>query len=187
MNPTTTTLILVGTVLAICCVALWMYLQKRRTHQLQAKFGPEYDRAVSEHRTRRLAESELERRTARVAKFEIHPLNPDDRAWYAQQWRVDQSHFVDDPRAAVKQADTLVQDVMRRRGYPMGEFEECAAHLSVDHPRVIENYRIAHEIALRDSQGTVDTEDFRKAMVSYRALFEELLGSPVEKHEEVRK
>jgi len=87
----------------------------------------------------------------------------------------------------VNQADTLVQEVMRRRGYPMGEFEESAADLSVDHSRVVENYRIAHEIALRDRQGASDTEDLRKAMVSYRALFEELLGQTVEKPEEVRK
>jgi hypothetical protein len=94
---------------------------------------------------------------------------------------------VDDPRAAVNHADTLVQDVMQRRGYPVGDFDQNAADLSVDHPRVVENYRIAHEIALRDGQSEGSTEDLRKAMVSYRVLFEDLLVESVGKPEEVRK
>jgi hypothetical protein len=94
---------------------------------------------------------------------------------------------VDDPRAAVKHADTLVQDVMQRRGYPVGDFDQNATDLSVDHPGVVENYRFAHEIALRENQGPGSTEDLRKAMVSYRALFEDLLGQTAEKPEEVRK
>ena len=185
LNPVMLILI-VGIVLAIV-LALWMYMQKRRTQELRSKFGPEYDKAIGEHRDRGHAESELQKRVKRVAKFNIHLLKAEDRLRYAEDWRREQSLFVDDPRAAVNHADTLVQDVMQRRGYPVGDFDQNAADLSVDHPRVVENYRIAHEIALRDGQGRDSTEDLRKAMVSYRALFEDLLDQTAEKPEEVRK
>ena len=184
LNPVMLILI-AGLVLAIG-LALWMYMQKRRTQSLRSKFGPEYDKAVVQHRDRGHAESELQKRANRVAKFDIHPLKAEDRSRYTEDWRREQSLFVDDPRAAVNHADTLVQDVMHRRGYPVGDFDQNAADLSVDHPRVVENYRIAHEIALREGQGPAGTEDLRKAMVSYRALFEDLLET-VEKPEEVRK
>ena len=183
----TTTLTIVGIVLAISNVALWMYMQKRRTQKLRSRFGPEYDKAIGEHRDRGHAESELQKRATRVAKFNIHPLKAKDRLRYTEDWRREQSRFVDDPRAAVNQADTLVQEVMQRRGYPVGEFDQSAADLSVDHPRVVENYRIAHEIALHERQGAGSTEDLRNAMVSYRALFEDLLDETVERPEEVRK
>src|ERR1019366_9680669 len=165
---------------------LWIYLRKKRTGKLRAKFGSEYDKAVGEHRDRGHAEAELEKREKRVAEFHIHPLPAEDRLRYMGDWRREQSLFVDDPRAAVKHADTLVQDVMQRRGYPVGDFEQNAADLSVDHPRVVENYRVAHEIALREVRGSGTTEDLRKAMVSYRVLFEDLLET-AEKPEEVRK
>jgi hypothetical protein len=158
-----------------------------RTQKLRSKFGPEYDKAIGEHRDRGHAESELQKREKRVAKFNIHPLMAEDRSRYTEDWRREQSLFVDDPRAAVNHADTLVQDVMKRRGYPVGDFDQNATDLSVDHPRVVENYRIAHEIALREDQDKGSTEDLHKAMVSYRALFEDLLDQTVEKPEEVRK
>jgi hypothetical protein len=94
---------------------------------------------------------------------------------------------VDDPRAAVNHADGLVQRVMQARGYPVGDFEQNAIDLSVEHPRVVENYRIAHEVAVRDSEGRGSTEDLRKAMICYRELFEDLLGKRMEKPEEVRR
>jgi len=179
-------IVIVGVVLAIG-VALWMYIQKERTKKLRSKFGPEYDKALGEHRDRGHAESELQKRATRVAKFNIHPLKAEDRSRYTEDWRREQSLFVDDPRAAVNHADTLVQDVMQTRGYPVGDFAQNAADLSVDHPRVVENYRTAHEIALREGQDPGTTEDLRKAMVSYRALFEDLLSETVEKPAEVRK
>jgi len=185
LNPTVLILI-AGLVLAIC-IASWIYMKKERTQKLRSKFGPEYDKAVGEHGDRGHAESELQKRAARVAKFSIHPLEAEDRLRYSEDWRREQSLFVDDPRGAVNHADTLVQDVMRRRGYPVGDFDQNATDLSVDHPRVVENYRIAHEIALRDDQGMGNTEDLRKAMVSYRALFEDLLIETVEKPEVIRK
>lgn len=184
LNPVM--LILIAAVVLAIGLALWMYMQKRRTQSLRSKFGPEYDKAIGEHRDRGRAESELEKRAKRVAKFNIHPLETEDRSRYIEDWRREQSLFVDNPRAAVNRADILVQDVMQRRGYPVGNFDQNAADLSVDHPRVVENYRIAHEIALRQGQGPGSTEDLRQAMVSYRALFEDLLET-VEKPEEVRK
>jgi len=185
LNPVV--LILIACLVLAIGIALWIYILKTRTQKLRSKFGPEYDKAVAEHRDRGHAESELQKRAERVAKFHIQPLKAEDRSRYTEDWRREQSRFVDDPRGAVNHADTLVQDVMQHRGYPVGDFEQNAADLSVDHPRVVENYRIAHEIALREGQGVGDTEDLRKAMVSYRALFEDLLVETVGKPEEVRK
>jgi hypothetical protein len=167
--------------------AVWMFIQKKRTQDLRTKFGPEYDKAVDIHGGRAHAESDLEKREKRVAKFKIRSLRDDERLKYAEDWRTEQSLFVDDPRTAVKHADSLVQDVMRQRGYPVSDFEQNAADLSVDHPRVVENYRVAHEIAIRDGRGQSSTEDLRRAMVSYRALFEDLLEQPVDKPVEVRR
>src|SRR6202167_4865973 len=187
-----TTLNPVMLILIVCLVlaigtAVWMYMQKKQTQKLRTKFGPEYDKAIGEHRGRGHAESELQKREKRVAKFHIQPLKAEDRSRYIEDWRREQSLFVDDPRGAVNHADTLVQDVMKRRGYPVGDFDQNATDLSVDHPRVVENYRIAHEIAVREGQGVGNTEDLRKAMVSYRVLFEDLLVETAGKPEEVRK
>lgn len=175
-------------VIAIIAIAFgfWMFIEKRRTQRLHTRFGPEYDRMVQAS-GRRHAETELEHRAKRVEKFQIRKLSNEEQARFADSWRREQTHFVDDPRAAVENADRLVGEVMKARGYPVGEFESRAADLSVDHPRVIENYRIAHEIALRDSGGDASTEDLRKAMVCYRALFEDLLEEHIVEHEEVRR
>jgi hypothetical protein len=185
LNPIIPILI-AGLVLAIG-IALWMYIQKERTQKLRSKFGPEYDKAIGDHRNRGRAESELQKRALRVAKFNIQPLKIEDRSRFAEDWRREQSRFVDDPRAAVNRADALVQNVMQCRGYPVGDFDQNAADLSVDHPGVVENYRTAHEIALREGQGVGDTEDLRKAMVGYRVLFDDLLIETAEKPEEARK
>jgi hypothetical protein len=184
LNPVILILI-VGVVLAIG-VALWMYMRKKRTEKLRSRFGPEYNKAVGEHRDRGHAESELEKRAKRVAKFDIHPLKTEECSTYTAEWLREQSLFVDDPQAAVNHADALVRNVMQRRGYPVGDFDQNAADLSVDHPRVVENYRVAHEIALREGRGPGATEDLRKAMVSYRVLFEDLLET-TEKPQEARK
>ncbi len=185
LSPAMIILIVVA-ILAIAA-AIWMYLQKKRTQDLRSKFGPEYDRAIDTHKDRSHAESDLETRAKRVAKFNIRPLTEGERTRYAEDWRVEQSLFVDDPRAAVKHADILVQDVMKHRGYPVSDFEQNATDLSVDHPRVVEHYRTAHEIALRDARGQSSTEDLRNAMVSYRVLFEDLLEQHVNRPEEVRR
>ena len=186
-NLTPAMMILIVVAILAIGAAIWMYMQKKRTQDLRTKFGPEYDKAIDAHGGRAHAESDLEKREKRVAKFNIRSLRDEERVKYAEDWRIEQSLFVDDPRTAVKHADLLVQDVMKRRGYPISDFEQNAADLSVDHPRVVENYRIAHEIAVRDARGQSSTEDLRKAMVSYRALFEDLLEQPVDKPVEVRR
>jgi hypothetical protein len=186
-NLTPAMMILIVVAIVAIGAAVWMYIQKKRTQDLRSKFGPEYDKAIDIHGDRAHAESDLEKRAKRVAKFNIHSLPSEERVKYAEDWRAEQSLFVDDPRTAVKHADVLVQDVMKRRGYPVSDFEQNAADLSVDHPRVVDNYRAAHEIAIRDGRGQSTTEDLRKAMVSYRALFEDLLEQPVDKPVEVRR
>jgi len=180
-------LVLVICVLLALGVALWFYLQKKKTQNLRSQFGPEYDKAIGEHRDRTHAETELQNRAKRVATFHIHALEPADRSRFTEEWRREQSSFVDDPRAAVNHADTLVQSVMQKRGYPVGDFEQNTTDLSVDHPGVVENYRTAHEIAIRDGKGGASTEDLRRAMVSYRTLFDDLPGVNADRLEEVRK
>jgi FtsZ-interacting cell division protein ZipA len=161
---------------------------KVRSKKLRSKFGPEYDRLVRERGSTFTAERELEHREKRVQKFSIRPLSHDEGEHFAHQWRGTQEKFVDDPRAAVAEADRLVHDAMRTRGYPTGgEFNELAADLSVDHPRVVEHYRAAHDVAMRDERDAVSTEDLRVAMRHYRVLFEDLLGRHVDEVTGVRR
>ena len=171
-------LILVGAlVVAVIAVIAWAHAQRkqRRSAGLREHFGPEYDRAVNELHDRGKAEAELEARRKRVAKLTIVPLTVAEASRFKQAWDVLQARFVDDPKAAVVQADRLVYEVMAKRGYPMGDFEARAADISVDHPRVVSNYRAARAIALADERGEADTELLRRAVVHYRALFDELL------------
>ena len=126
----------------------------------------------------RKGEGVLEFREKRHQKFEIRPLSSTDRSSFLYRWNDVQSRFVDDPKSAVTQADSLVTDAMQARGYPMGDFEQRAADISVDHPVVVENYRAGHAIALRHGRGEASTEDLRQAMVHYRTLFQELLDQP---------
>ncbi|MGH8137704.1 MAG: hypothetical protein ACREVV_05850 [Steroidobacteraceae bacterium] len=146
--------------------------QSRRLHQ---RFGPEYERVVDEHGDRTKAESELRAREKRVERLTIVPLAPADAARFSQAWGVLQSRFVDNPKGVVTEADRLVRDLMVKRGYPMGDFERRAADISVDHPALVETYRSAQAIAVRDQRGDAGTEELRKAVVYYRTLFDELL------------
>jgi len=173
------TLIIVAVVIiAILVAAVWWYSMRQRSAKLQEKFGPEYERTVAEKGDTRKAEDELTDRQKRVSKLEIKPLAADERRRFNDEWRAVQARFVDDPSAAVRDADTLVGRVMEARGYPVGDFEQRAADVSVDHPTVLEHYRAAHAVALRHAQGQASTEDLRQAMVNYRALFAELLEEP---------
>jgi hypothetical protein len=151
--------------------------RRRRTERLQSRFGPEYERVVSESGDQRRAEAELQDRFSRRQQFEIRELDPASRERYGERWRHAQAHFVDQPAAAIAEADALVIEVMRERGYPVaGEFEQRAADVSVDHPAVVEHYRAAHRISSDATDGRASTEDLRQAMVHFRALFDELLG-----------
>jgi len=154
---------------------IWITLSRRRSQRLRQRFGPEYDRTIRTEGNVRKAEASLEARAKRVAKLHIRPLNSTDAQRFDAAWRAVQARFVDDPREAVTEADRLVGEVMAARGYPVGDFEQRVADVSVDHPDVVMNYRAAREIALQHAEGKATTEDLRQAMVHYRALFRDLL------------
>ena len=159
-----------------------------RTKKLRQQFGPEYDRVIAERGSSMRAEKELEQRAHRVEHFHIRRLTLEESQAFAAEWRATQERFVDDPRAAIAGADRLVQRLMQAKGFPVaGDFEQRAADLSVEHAALVENYRNAHEIALRDSRGSAETEDLRIAMKHYRALFEDLLDQRVSDSREVHR
>jgi hypothetical protein len=160
---------------AIVAVIAWRATAKRRTNRLQEQFGPEYQRTVEGSKNRREAESQLTAREKRRQELDIRPLSPSARERYEEQWQTIQAQFVDSPQAAVAGADSLIQDVMRDRGYPVEDFDTRAEDVSVDHPQVVENYREGHRLAEQSANGRGSTEDLRQAMRHYRALFSELL------------
>jgi hypothetical protein len=162
----------------IVLAALYLAMRSRRTDRLHDRFGSEYDRAVDETGGRRAAESELMAREKRREELDIKDLSPAARDRYLNQWQDVQARFVDDPSGAVSQGDSLVTAVMRDRGYPVEDFDQRVADISVDHAGVADNYRAARDIARRSSEGRASTEDLRQAMVHYRTLFEDLLGTP---------
>jgi hypothetical protein len=182
MNPTAIA-VTVAAVLIVVVLA-WLYARRRKTTtaELRQRFGPEYEQAVREHGSERRAEAQLSDRQKRVEKLEIRDLDPTERERFSAQWHALQSRFVDDPKGAVTEADTLVSSLMQTRGYPVADFEQRAADISVDHPGVVANYRSAHEIAVRLGRGEANTEDLRTATIHYRSLFEELVHAhtPVE-------
>jgi FtsZ-interacting cell division protein ZipA len=161
-------LIAVGVIIVVALV-VWRAMSAKRTRTLQQRFGPEYDRTVERADGRRDAEADLAARAKRRDELDLRPLPTASRDRYVEEWQHVQARFVDDPRGAVQQADTLIQSVMRERGYPVDDFEQRAADISVDHPHVVENYREGHRLA------SGDTEEQRQAMVHYRALFDELV------------
>jgi hypothetical protein len=179
MNPKLIALAAAG-ILAVAVLA-WLYVQRRRrttTAEMRQRFGPEYERAVGEQGSERRAEAQLAAREKRVEKLKIHDLDPAERKHFSGQWQLLQSRFVDDPKGAVTEADALVSTLMQARGYPVADFNQRAADISVDHPQVVANYRSAHEIALRLEKGEANTEDLRTATIHYRSLFEELVQVP---------
>jgi hypothetical protein len=172
------TLLLVVVIVALVVAVGWLLYDRRRSTQLRSTFGSEYERTVADTGDRRAAEDELRKRKERVDALDIRPLPAADRDRYAQQWREVQARFVDEPRPAIDEADDLIGRVMQDRGYPVADFDQRVADVSVDHASVVEHYRAAHAIAERDArdENTTDTEALRQAMVHYRALFEDLLG-----------
>jgi hypothetical protein len=163
-------------ILAVAGAAIWMaYTTRRRSAALRDRFGPEYDHVLQERGESWTAERELQRRAERVEQLHIRALSPERSRRYGDDWREVQTEFVDDPEAAIARADRLVVEVMEARGYPMGDFEQRAADISVDHPGVVEHYRAANLISKRAAEGAASTEELRQALVHYRALFEELI------------
>lgn len=174
MSPVSIAILIIAIVIA-AAVVTWAFLHRCRRTTLQNRFGPEYDRAVHSYGGRTRAEKELQQRARRIEKYHIRPLTPEEQQRFSENWRSAQSRFVDDPAHAICEADNLVIEAMRTRGYPMSDFERRAQDLSVDHPQVVRNYRGAHAIALAQNEGRASTEDLRQAMVLYRDLFDELL------------
>ncbi len=162
-------------VMALAVIVVLSMSRRKRTERLRSHFGPEYDRAVGESADQDTAEKELVARERKRQKLDIVALAPESRAKYAEYWRTVQTAFVDDPAGAVGDADHLVTAVMRERGYPIEDFDQRAADISVDHPNVVEHYRAAHVIHLAQEKADVGTEAQREAFVHYRALFEKLL------------
>jgi hypothetical protein len=180
LSTTEIVLIVALVIIVVGGIGAWLFLRKRKTERLRTQFGgAEYARALEEGGSRRNAEAGLKERTERVESLNIQPLASGDRARFVESWHRVQSRFVDGPGGAVTEADQLLGDVMSTRGYPVSDFDQRAADISVDHPVVLEHYRKAHEIAVRQTQGQANTEDLRQAMIHYRTLFEELVGEPV--------
>ena len=174
MNNVEILLVAVLVIVAVVALLAWT-MQRRRSDQLRQRFGPEYERTLESAHDKRKAEADLRARQERVDALDIRPLDRATRDRYVDRWREVQAMFVDDPGNAVDQADTLIGEVMRARGYPVGDFEQRAADVSVNHPHVVDHYRTAHGIAVRRRTGDGATEELRQAFVHYRALFADLL------------
>lgn len=169
--------ILAAIAVVVIAAVVWFEMRRHRSEGLRARFGPEYDRTVHTVGDVKQAEASLEARAKRVEALHIRPLSADESTRYGAAWRRVQERFVDDPHGAVTEADRLVGEVMHARGYPLGDFEQRVEDISVDHAGVVMNYRAARDIARAHARGEASTEDLRQAMVHYRALFDDLLGT----------
>ena len=173
----TTQLVLVAVIFLILGGIVGMALMRvQRTKRLKERFGPEYERAVNEIGDKRQAENELDSRLAHVNTLDIRPLTAEEVDRYALEWQKTQTEFVDEPLTALQKADRLIQDVMKARGYPVEDFEQRAADISVDYPALVTDYRGLHLIAVKEKDEEVSTEEMRQAMVHGRALFENLIS-----------
>ena len=178
VDSQTVWLVIAAVIVALAIGAFaWMYAQRQRRERLRTHFGPEYDRTVREVGSAAKAEAVLADRAQRVKEMKIHPLSHEQAEAFDREWRRVQALFVDDPNGAVAAADRLVTEVMTARGYPIEDFDTRAADLSVQHPRVVDNYRIARGLATRRARGEAGTEELRQAVVNYRALFDDLLAT----------
>ena len=174
----TTSLIIVAVVLVFVGAILGMvFARRKRSERLHAQLGPEYDRTVQAMGGAKKAQTELEERRKHVEALDIVSLSASERERFQADWDAVQSRFVDEPGQAIVDADSLIMQVMRTRAYPVSDFEQRAADISVTYPALVSNYRAAREIAVKNEQHQADTEALRKAMIHYRSLFEELLGT----------
>ena len=169
--------ILIGVAAIVLVGGIVLAVRANRSRKLRDAFGPEYDRTVDEVGSRSEAEAELRERQRRHDELDLRPLPPDVRDDYLDRWRATQERFVDDPHGAATEADHLVLEVMRARGYPVEDIDRRAADISVDYPELVGNYRSAHDVTVRQSTGDATTEELRNAMRHYRELFDELLGT----------
>lgn len=178
-----TAILLIAFLAVLIVIALFIGASAARTRRLKQRFGPEYDRAVDGRESQRKAEAELAARERRVQNLDIRPLTAAERAEFSARWNAIQERFVDRPDQAVGEAQRLVTTVLTDRGYPTEGFDQILADLSVEHARNLENYRAAHEISQKAAEGTASTEDLRKALIRYRAMFDDLLGDPGDQQE----
>ena len=163
-------------IIALMALGAWLYYRRQaQSRHLHQRFGPEYARTMEQMGGRSKAEAELKAREARVGRLHIVALSPSEGAKFSGAWAELQARFIDNPKEVVLQADQLVRELMQKRGYPMADFDHRAADISVDHPALVETYRAAQAIVVRDERGEADTEALRKAVVYFRVLFDELL------------
>jgi hypothetical protein len=176
----TNLIVLAAVAILITVVLVRMDVQKRRstTAALRQKFGSEYDRAVKAHGSKRKAEGKLKDREKRVEKLQLRTLDPGEQEHFSKRWESVQSRFIDSPQGAVTEADDLLSSLMKARGYPAAGFDQRAADISVDHPRLMETYRSAHAIAVRIARNAATTEELRTAMIDFRSLFEAFVQMP---------
>jgi hypothetical protein len=167
----------IAAIAVLLVVVVWLLLSRRRSQALRQRFGPEYDHVRQSSKTTAEAERQLVERERRVEKLSLRTLTPDEAVRFRATWRSMQAKFVDDPRGAVVDADRLITEAMRARGYPVDDTDRRLDDLSVDHGHVINHYRSGREIVVRHERGEATTEDLRQAMVHFRALFEELVGA----------
>lgn len=175
LSPLDIKLIVIAVVVLLVAALALLYMRRRKTAALRQKFGSEYNRAVLQHGSERKAEAQLVDREKRVEKLTIRDLDSFEHERFAKQWENVQARFVDSPKGAVLEADDLVSALMKARGYPVSDFDQRAADISVDHPKVVENYRSAHETTTRVGRSEATTDELRAAMLHYRALYEELM------------
>jgi FtsZ-interacting cell division protein ZipA len=171
---TTAVIVIVVAVIALAAIG-WLLYRQRRSKELRARFGPEYSRTVDQYGNASKAEDALAARARRMERIHIRSLSRDAHQRFAEEWQAVQRGFVDNPAGSIQQADALVSEVMRAEGYPMADFEHRAEDISVDHPEVVQKYRLAHAISERQAQGKAGTEDLRQAVIYYRDLFDDLL------------
>jgi hypothetical protein len=170
-------IVIVAAVVIVIALVAWAIVNTRRTDELRGRFGPEYDRALRSDGGRREAESDLRERVDRYEALNIRPLDANTADRYRQEWRDVQAKFVDAPEDSLRRADGLITEVMQRRGYPMSDFEQRSADLSVEHGTAVQDYRAAHAVSMATERGQSTTEDQREAMVHYRSLFDEMVGA----------
>lgn len=174
-SPTFIVAMVVVALIVVVAVALYVRKRRKTSAGLRARFGSEYDRAVTAHGSEREAEAKLADRETRVEGLKIRELGATERERYIADWQSVQSHFVDQPKGAVTEADELISSLLKARGYPVADFDQRAADISVNHPRLVEYYRSAHGVAVRVGKDAASTEDLRNAMIQYRSLFDELV------------
>ena len=177
MSVTGIAVVILVAIIGIGAIVI-LLLQRRRTHRLQSRFGPEYDRAIEQAGSRYRGEEDLERLERQVEQYSIRPLRPELAEHFQVSWSVIQAGFVDDPKISVAGAARLIEEVLSEIGYPAVDFEERAAEISVNHPFVVEHYRAGHDILLGHAKGPGSTEELRRALIHYRTLFDDLVGVP---------